>query len=189
MQIFNIEPMVLGTVQVCRGGQQRHVHVSAASEKRSRVQLVLRHYQHRVSPVVRSAQGDAGGLRPYSHVMVALIDGNPHLGAESRTTLSTAAGMAFRDKGKLTVLFVDKESVDESRMTMVKKELESLGIEDVQILEEQVVDTSKASVAVGEAADEFGADVVVMSANAVHEKYVDANLLAEFVPAPLLLLP
>jgi hypothetical protein len=184
MQIFYTEPMVLGTAQVCRG-----VHVSAASEKRLRVLPLLRHVQQRISPVVKSAQGDAGGLRPYSHVMVALIDGTPHLGAESRTTLSTASSMAIRDNAKLTVLFVDKDSVDESRMKMVKKELDSLGIEDVQILEEHVVDTSKASVAVGEAADEFCADVVVMSANAVHEKYVDANLLAEFVPAPLLLLP
>lgn len=41
----------------------------------------------------------------------------------------------------------------------------------------------------GEAADSVGADLVVLSTAVVHEKHVDANLLAEFVPAPVLLLP
>jgi hypothetical protein len=44
-------------------------------------------------------------------------------------------------------------------------------------------------VAIGDAADNFEADLVVMSTNVVHEKHVDANLLAEFVPAPVLFLP
>ena len=47
----------------------------------------------------------------------------------------------------------------------------------------------KGSVAVGDAADTFSADLVVLSSSAVHEGHVDANLLVEFVPAPLLLLP
>ena len=46
-----------------------------------------------------------------------------------------------------------------------------------------------ASVAVGDAADELSADLLLLSADAVHAKAVDANLLAEFVACPLLLVP
>jgi hypothetical protein len=38
-------------------------------------------------------------------------------------------------------------------------------------------------------ADEVNADLVILSSEAVHAKHVDANLLAEFVPCPVLLLP
>ena len=41
----------------------------------------------------------------------------------------------------------------------------------------------------GDVADEVGADLLIMSVEPVHAKSVDANLLAEFVPCPMLLLP
>ena len=41
----------------------------------------------------------------------------------------------------------------------------------------------------GDIADQSAADMVIMSSEAVHAKIVDANLLAEFVPCPMLLLP
>ena len=41
----------------------------------------------------------------------------------------------------------------------------------------------------GDVADQSSADLVIMSSEAVHAKIVDANLLAEFVPCPMLLLP
>lgn len=134
-----------------------------------------------------------GQQSSWKHVMVALIDSNPMLGTDSRLALSTAAGLAMAE-GKLTVIFLDETPCtgNESRMTRVKNELEALGLRDVQILEEEIGDSAggkQQSVAVGEAADTFHADLVVMSTSCVHEKHVDANLLAEFVPAPLLLLP
>ncbi|CAG9465831.1 unnamed protein product [Pedinophyceae sp. YPF-701] len=46
-----------------------------------------------------------------------------------------------------------------------------------------------AAVVVGDLADELDADLVVLSADACHMHSVDANLLAEFVPCPLLMLP
>ena len=56
---------------------------------------------------------------------------------------------------------------------------------------EEVVEPSlgKGSVAVGEVADSLEADLVVISSAAVHEKRADANLLAEFVPCPVLMIP
>jgi hypothetical protein len=41
----------------------------------------------------------------------------------------------------------------------------------------------------GDVADDMEADLMVVSCDAVHSKRVDANLLAEFVPCPVMLLP
>jgi phosphoribosylformimino-5-aminoimidazole carboxamide ribonucleotide (ProFAR) isomerase len=61
---------------------------------------------------------------------------------------------------------------------------------DVKCLEETVeAGGGRGAVAVGEAADSIGADLVVVASAAVHDKHVDANLLAEMVDAPVLLLP
>ena len=43
--------------------------------------------------------------------------------------------------------------------------------------------------AISEVAEEVGADVVVVAAMSVHSRAVDANLLAEFVSCPLLVVP
>lgn len=68
--------------------------------------------------------------------------------------------------------------------------MEQKGIKDIKFLEETIEHSSgQGSVAVGEVADTIQADLVVLSSATVHEHHVDANLLAEFVPAPVLLLP
>ncbi len=54
---------------------------------------------------------------------------------------------------------------------------------------ERAPDSTPCSALVGDLADELGADLVLLSSEAVHNKRVDANLLAEFVSCPLLLLP
>jgi hypothetical protein len=121
---------------------------------------------------------------------VAIIDSNPALSTASRSALATAA--AFAAGGKLTCLFLDDQGkeVDGSRIQMVQRQLEEKGFTNVNFMEEAIQHSSgQGSVAVGEAADSVGADLVVLSSAAVHEKHVDANLLAEFVPAPVLLLP
>lgn len=46
-----------------------------------------------------------------------------------------------------------------------------------------------AAAAVGDTADAAGATLCVLSSDAVHSHAADANLLAEFVDCPLLLLP
>lgn len=55
------------------------------------------------------------------------------------------------------------------------------------MLEQKV--SSPASVLVGDVADEIMADLLLLSAEAVHSKFVDANQLAEFVSCPILLIP
>lgn len=66
------------------------------------------------------------------------------------------------------------------------RQLHEAGCQDAEILEKAM---SSGSVLVGDVADEIGADLVLISSEAVHGKLVDANLLAEFVPCPVLLLP
>lgn len=42
---------------------------------------------------------------------------------------------------------------------------------------------------VGEVADDLELDLVVLPMEAVHHKHIDCNLLAEFTPCPVMLLP
>lgn len=128
----------------------------------------------------------------WDHVLVAIVDSNPLLSTASRTAVDTAATLA--SKGKLTVMFLDDENTAQEtapkRIELVQRQLEDHGMRELAFIEESIEHSSgKGSVAVGEAADTVNADLVVMSTAAVHERHVDANLLAEFVPAPVLLLP
>lgn len=56
-----------------------------------------------------------------------------------------------------------------------------------KVLEQKI--SAPASVLVGDVADEIKADLLLLSAEAVHSKFVDANQLAEFVSCPILLIP
>lgn len=44
----------------------------------------------------------------YEHILLAILDSNPHLSTASRTALATAAGLAAQNNSKLTVCFVDE---------------------------------------------------------------------------------
>lgn len=147
--------------------------------------------------VAAEAQGaDVAELqKPWEHVLVALVDSNPSFSTASRTALKTAAGLAL-EGGKLTIMFLDDQGEGteavESRDTETLREelLRASGVGEVNFIHESIEHSSgKGSVAIGEAADNFDADLVVMSSAVIHEKHVDANLLAEFVPSPVLLLP
>ena len=138
------------------------------------------------------AQGNVEIARhgPWEHVLAVLA--NSAVSSASRNALNTAAGLALSSSGRLTVMFLDDQGVeiDQSRVAKLREELESVGLGKVDVIEERIEPSSgQGSVAVGEAADTVAADLVVMSTQTVHEKHVDGNLLAEFVPSALLLLP
>jgi len=46
-----------------------------------------------------------------------------------------------------------------------------------------------AAVIVGDVADELDVDLVVLDSNLIHHHALDANLLAEFVPCPIMFMP
>ncbi|KAL4452136.1 hypothetical protein ABPG75_007798 [Micractinium tetrahymenae] len=128
----------------------------------------------------------------YEHILLAILDSNPVLSSASRNAVATAASLAASNSSKLTVMFIDEQGqqVSEKRLQLVQGELLTRGLE-AAFLEEEVEAASqgKGSAALGEAADNIEADLVVLTTAAVHEKHVDANLLAEFVGCPILLLP
>lgn len=62
------------------------------------------------------------------------------------------------------------------------------GFQEFRLLE-RLGKENKPTAIIGEVADDLDLDLVVMSMEAIHSKHVDANLLAEFIPCPVLLLP
>eukprot|EP00879_Flechtneria_rotunda_P000616 GHRR01000728.1.p1 GENE.GHRR01000728.1~~GHRR01000728.1.p1 ORF type:complete len:176 (+),score=43.33 GHRR01000728.1:231-758(+) len=125
----------------------------------------------------------------YDKILLTILDSNPYLSDGSRQALSTAANLAKVHNSKVTVLVVDQpgNSADPTvKLQLINKSLHEAGCDQVEILEKSM---ESGSVLVGDVADEIAADLVVVSSEAVHTKQVDANLLAEFVPCPVLLLP
>lgn len=62
------------------------------------------------------------------------------------------------------------------------------GFQEFKLLE-RLGEGSKPTAIIGEIADDMNLDLVIMSMEAIHSKHVDANLLAEFIPCPVILLP
>lgn len=62
------------------------------------------------------------------------------------------------------------------------------GFQEFRLLE-QLGAGKKPTAIIGEVADDLNLDLVVISMEAIHSKHVDANLLAEFIPCPVILLP
>lgn len=54
---------------------------------------------------------------------------------------------------------------------------------------ERLGEGKKPTAIIAEVADDLELDLVVLSMEAIHSKHVDGNLLAEFIPCPILMLP
>jgi len=125
----------------------------------------------------------------YDKILLTILDSNPYLSDGSRQAIHTAADLARIHNSKVTVLVVDhpgQEGDPAVKLQVINKSLHEAGCEAADILEKTM---ESGSVLVGDVADEIEADLVLVSSEAVHTKQVDANLLAEFVPCPVLLLP
>lgn len=129
----------------------------------------------------------------YEHLLIALFDDNAYLSDFSRQAVATTAGLAAMHGSKVTVLFVDetgKQPEGKQRIDQIERAMQQAGCNELEFVErESEPSQGKGSVAVGDVADQLSADLVVLPSACVHEKHVDANLLAEFVPCPVLLLP
>ena len=62
------------------------------------------------------------------------------------------------------------------------------GFEEFKLME-KIGEGKRPAVVIGEVADDMNLDLVVLSMESIHSKHIDSNLLAEFVPCPVLLLP
>ncbi|KFM24065.1 hypothetical protein F751_1330 [Auxenochlorella protothecoides] len=99
--------------------------------------------------------------------MLAILDSNKGFSTASLQALHTAGDLAAQNS-----------------------ELAGKALQGLDFAEETVAYTEgKSCVALGEAVDAVSADVLVLASAEVHAGRLDANLLAEFVDCPLLLLP
>ncbi|KAL2928750.1 Imidazole glycerol phosphate synthase subunit HisH [Bienertia sinuspersici] len=106
----------------------------------------------------------------FKHLLLPITDRNPYLSEGTRQLLMT--------------------SQKSRTLSMIHNWLPFAGIclKEFRLLE-KLGEGSKPTAIIGEVADDMSLDLVVLSMEAIHSKHVDANLLAEFIPCPVLLLP
>ncbi|KAK3037141.1 hypothetical protein RJ639_031028 [Escallonia herrerae] len=150
----------------------------------------------------------ADSFTQFKHLLLPITDGKPYLSEGTRQAASTATALAKKYGADITVVVIDekqKESLPEhdTQLTSIRWHLSEGGIyllvaefvlreiggfQEFKLLE-RLGEGNKPTAIIGEIADEMNLDMVVMSMEAIHSKHVDANLLAEFIPCPVLLLP
>ncbi|KAF3963024.1 hypothetical protein CMV_012545 [Castanea mollissima] len=107
--------------------------------------------------------------------------------------VATTAALAKKYGADITVVVIDerqKESLPEheTQLSSIRWHLSEGGFEEFKLLE-RLGEGNKSTAIIGEVADDLNLDLVVISMEAIHSKDVDANLLAEFIPCPVVLLP
>ncbi|XP_010444837.1 PREDICTED: uncharacterized protein LOC104727429 [Camelina sativa] len=143
--------------------------------------------QGEVSPV----GGDA--FSNVKHLLLPVIDRNPYLSEGTRQAAATTTSLANKYGADITVVVIDEEkressSEHETQVSSIRWHLSQGGFEEFKLLE-RLGEGKKATAIIGEVADELKMELVVLSMEAIHSKYIDANLLAEFIPCSVLLLP
>ncbi|CAI0461392.1 unnamed protein product [Linum tenue] len=111
--------------------------------------------------------GAADSFTRFKHLLLPVTDTNPYLSEGTRQAAATAGALAKKYEADITVV---------------------VGFQEFKLLE-RFGEGKKPTAIIGEVADDLNLDLVVISMEAIHSKHVDANLLAEFIPCPVLLLP
>ncbi|KAJ4887528.1 hypothetical protein Rs2_27276 [Raphanus sativus] len=137
--------------------------------------------------------GDAFTNSTIKHLLLPVIDRNPYLSEGTRQAAATTTSLANKYGADITVVVIDEEkressSEHETQVSNIRWHLAQGGFEEFKLLE-RLGEGKKATAVIGEVADDLGTELVVMSMEAIHSKFIDANLLAEFIPCPVLLLP
>lgn len=129
----------------------------------------------------------------FKHLLLPITDRNPYLSEGTRQAAATTAALAKKYGADITVVVIDekqKESFPEhdTQLSSIRWHLSEGGFQEFKILE-RLGEGNKPTAIIGEIADDLNMDLVIISMEAIHSKHVDANLLAEFSPCPVLLLP
>ncbi|CAN7046649.1 unnamed protein product [Brassica rapa subsp. trilocularis] len=137
--------------------------------------------------------GEGDALTSIKHLLLPVIDRNPYLSEGTRQAAATTTSLANKYGADITVVVIDEEkressSEHETQVSNIRWHLAQGGFEKFKLLE-RLGEGKKATAVIGEVADELGTELVVLSMEAIHSKFIDANLLAEFIPCPVLLLP
>ncbi|CAM6022751.1 unnamed protein product [Sphagnum balticum] len=129
----------------------------------------------------------------FKHLMLPIMDRNPYLSAATRQAAATTTSLANMYGANITVVVIDENQLEttedhEVRMKNIRWHLAEGGFKDFTLVE-RLGEGKRPAAVIGEVADDMGLDLVVLSMESIHSKHVDSNLLAEFVPCPVLLLP
>jgi hypothetical protein len=130
----------------------------------------------------------------FKHVLFPIImDRNPYLSEATRQAAASTTALATKFGADITVVVIDDEKSEsqedhDTRMKNIRWHLAEGGFEEFKLME-RAGDGKRPAVVIGEIADDMNLDLVVLSMEAIHAKHIDSNLLAEFVPCPVLLLP
>ncbi|KAH0971059.1 hypothetical protein GBA52_023215 [Prunus armeniaca] len=128
---------------------------------------------------------------PISSICFCPSSMGTHISPRNKT--ATAAALANKYGADITVVVIDekeKESLPqhETQLSTIRWHLSEGGFKEYKLLE-RLGEGNKPTAIIGEVADDLNLDLVVISMEAIHSKHVDANLLAEFIPCPVILLP
>ncbi|CAH9098517.1 unnamed protein product [Cuscuta epithymum] len=135
----------------------------------------------------------ADAFTDFKHLLLPITDQNPYLSEGSRQAAATTAALAKKYGANITVVVIGEnekasQPQHETQLSSIRWHLSEGGFQEFNILE-RLGEGKKPTAIIGEVADEMNLDLVVLSMDAIHSKHVDANLLAEFIPCPVLLLP
>ncbi|URD95464.1 protein of CLR family [Musa troglodytarum] len=135
----------------------------------------------------------ADALTSVKHVLLPITDRNPYLSEGTRQAAATTTALAKKYGANITVVVIDdkpKESIPEhdAQLSCIRWHLSEGGFKEFGLME-RLGEGKMPTAIIGEVADDLNLDLVVLSMEAIHSKYVDGNLLAEFIPCPVLLLP
>lgn len=139
-------------------------------------------------------------LKSIKHILLPILDNNPYLHDGTKETIALAVAMAKTLGSRITVVVIDDEDNKETkenlelRLKNIRWHMGNNAFEEYGLLERPRVGSYRTA-ELATVADELNVDLVVMSSEAIHERnanderIVNANLLAEFLGCPLLLLP
>ncbi|KAF2306276.1 hypothetical protein GH714_016188 [Hevea brasiliensis] len=135
----------------------------------------------------------ADAFTHFKHLLLPITDRNPYLSEGTRQAAATTAALAKKYGADITVVVIDEKQKEsfpehETQMSSIRWHLSEGGFQEFNLLE-RLGEGNKPTAIIGDVADDLNLDLVVISMEAIHSKHVDANLLAEFIPCPVLLLP
>ncbi|KAL8200369.1 hypothetical protein R6Q59_003383 [Mikania micrantha] len=135
----------------------------------------------------------AEAFTEFKHLLLPITDRNPYLSEGTRQAAATTAALAKKYGADITVVVIDEKLKDslpehDTQLSSIRWHLSEGGFQEFKLLE-RLGEGSKPTAIIGEIADDMNLDLVIMSMEAIHSKHVDANLLAEFIPCPVILLP
>eukprot|EP00899_Mesostigma_viride_P017213 jgi/Mesvir1/25493/Mv01751-RA.1 len=163
-------------------------------ETACRSRFVATSNRHKRLTVRAAADREASApfVLKFDRLLCCVTDDNPYLSDNSRQALTAAADLAVKYKSKVTVCVIDPEDADLKgdatvRYDTIRFYLNQAGCHDFDLVERK----GAPAAVLGDVADELTSSLVLVSGDSVrHDSHsVDGNLMAEFCPCPVLLIP